>query len=167
MRTVALEQLRSPARHARPLPLPLPVLFHVTLSIAGGLYGVAAALDSSLFDFFQKPLCDRFGAEASVDRRHAPGEVRHAAVPALVVSCGRRPLKGLLIARPYSRRLALGRRSTKRGERFRHGFGRRNQSQAFKLLHSDGVARDGFLNPHSWEIGMVFDLEILAADETR
>jgi hypothetical protein len=39
--------------------------------------------------------------------------------------------------------------------------------QVFKLLRSDGVARDGFLNSHSWEIGIVFDLEILAAGETR
>jgi hypothetical protein len=52
-------------------------------------------------------------------------------------------------------------------ERFRHGFWRRDQAQSFELLHSDGVARDGFLNPHLWEIGMVFDLEILAAGETR
>jgi hypothetical protein len=84
-----------------------------------------------------------------------------------MVLCGRRPFKGLLIARPYSRRLALGRRSTKRMSGSGVGSGGATRPRLSSCSTVTVWPGTGFLNPHSWEIGMVFDLEILATGETR
>src|ERR1700694_1563049 len=83
---------------SRPLYSRLPPPLHGPRRIAGGGGGVFLAIRARLVTFFDQPLGGRVDAKAPSDRRHAPHEIRPAAIRALALAVGRRTVQRMGVA---------------------------------------------------------------------
>jgi len=140
----------------------LPAATNGRCGITGGgariALAVAAVLRPRAFD--QQAFCGFIDAEAPRNRRHAPHEIRAAAVGTIAGAVKGCAVEGLGIARPSVR---FG--ESRGGRQRREFIRRRDQAEVFELGASRPVARLDRVNFHARKIRRVLVLEIQAAGD--